>query len=120
MILGGLHLEGHIFGILRYPIRPLSIPAVFARALGLMGFKKAMSRGFSGGKQVIKSANTRNRAEFVYSGNNHGKLWVEVIIVTFLDAVVTVDVLTPASKNDVKHVETRTVHFSRPKSSFRF
>ena len=37
-----------------------------------------------------------------------------------LKAVATVDVLTPASKNDVKHVETRTAHFSRPKSSFCF
>ena len=53
-----------------------------------------------------------------YIKDNNGK-WVEVIIVTFLDAVATVDVLT-ASKNDVTHVETRTVHFSRPKSSFRF
>ena len=39
---------------------------------------------------------------------------LEVIIVTLLGAVATVDVLTPASKNDVKHVEARTVHFSRP------
>ena len=37
-----------------------------------------------------------------------------------LKAVATVDVFTPAIKNDVKHVETRTVHFSIPKSSFRF
>ena len=69
-MLGGLYLEGHIFGILRYPIRPLSIPAVFARALGLMGFKKAMSRGFSGGKQVIKSANTRNRGRVEMMGGS--------------------------------------------------
>ena len=38
----------------------------------------------------------------------------------FLKAVATVDVLTPAIENDVKHVEARTVHFSRPKSSFWF
>ena len=35
--------------------------------------KKATSRGFSGGKQVIKSANTRNRAEFFYSGRQKMK-----------------------------------------------
>ena len=55
-----------------------------------------------------------------YIKDDNGKLWVEVIIVAFLDAVGTVDVLTPAIKNDVKHVEARTVHFSRPKPSFCF
>ena len=39
------------------------------------------------------------------------KLWVEVIIVTFLDAVATIDVLT-ASNNDVKLGESRTVHLA--------
>ena len=29
---GGLYLEGHIFGILRHPIWPLSTPAIFTRA----------------------------------------------------------------------------------------
>ena len=40
--------------------------------------------------------------EFVYSSqqDDNGKIWVETIIVTFLDAVATVDVLT-ASYNDV-------------------
>ena len=38
--------------------------------------------------------------EFFYLKDNNGKLWVKVIIVTFLDAVATVDVLT-ASYNDV-------------------
>ena len=52
--------------------------------------------------------------------DDNGKLWVEVTIVTFLDAIATVDVLTPASKNDGKHIEIRTVHFARPKVSFRF
>ena len=42
-----------------------------------------------------------------------------MIIVTFLDAVATVDILR-ASDSDVKLVETRTVHFSRLKSLFRF
>jgi len=36
---------------------------------------------------------------------------VEVIIVTFLNAVLTVDVLT-ASNNDVIFAETQTVHFA--------
>ena len=36
---------------------------------------------------------------------------MEVIIVTFLDTVAIVDVLT-ANNNDVKLVETRTVHLS--------
>ena len=38
----------------------------------------------------------------------NGKLWVEVIIVTFLNAVTTVDV-SAASNNDLKLGETRTV-----------
>ena len=60
--------------------------------------------------------------EFVYSRRqkmkdslsqrNNGKLWVEMIIVTVLDIIATVNVLT-ASYNDVKPVETRTVpHFA--------
>ena len=44
---------------------------------------------------------------------------MEVIIVTFLDVLATVDVLI-ARNNDVKLTETRTVHFARLKSSFRF
>ena len=51
--------------------------------------------------------------------DGNGKLWVEVIIVTFLDVLATVDVLT-ARNNDVKLAETRTVHFARLKSSFCF
>ena len=47
---------------------------------------------------------------FLYKDDN-GKLWVEVIIITFLDTVVTVDVLT-ASNNDVNFVKTQTVHFT--------
>ena len=44
-----------------------------------------------------------------------------MIIVSFLDAVVTVDVLT-AIKDGVKtsKFEIRTVHFARVKSSYRF
>ena len=55
-----------------------------------------------------------------YIKDDNSKLWVEVTIVTFLDAIATVDVLTPAIKNDGKHIEIRTVHFARPKVSFRF
>ena len=36
-------------------------------------------------------------------------------MVTFLDALTTVDVSVSASNNDVDLVETRTVHFARPK-----
>ena len=43
----------------------------------------------------------------IYNDN----FWVEVIIVTFFNAVVTVDDLT-ASNNDVNFVETQTVHFA--------
>ena len=53
-----------------------------------------MSHGFSGGKQAIKLPSVRNRGQVVvYSGqqrirnfhlkDDNGKLWVEVIIVTF-------------------------------------
>ena len=43
-----------------------------------------------------------------------------VDMVTFLDALATVDVPVSASNNDVDLDETRTVHFARPKSSSRF
>ena len=58
--------------------------------------------------------------EFVYSiqqkkrtfhnKDDNGKLWVEVNIVTSVDAIATVDVLT-ANNNDVNLVETRNVYF---------
>ena len=52
---------------------------------------KAMSRGFSGGKQVINFSNARHRGwTTFYIKDDNGKLWVEVIIFTFLDAVATV------------------------------
>ena len=71
-----------------------------------------MSRGFLGGKQIIIELQMQEIiVEFVYSRqqkiknfsynkDDNGKSWVEVIIVTTLDAVVTVDVL-PANNNDV-------------------
>ena len=78
---------------------------------------KSMSRGFSGGKQVINSSNTRNCSRvclFLTTENeqlsilktitaNYGWKW----------SVVTVDVLT-VSNNDVNFVETKTVHFAWP------
>ena len=46
----------------------------------------------------------RKRRTF-YLKDNNGKLWVDVIVVIFFNAVGTVDVLT-ASNDDVKLVET--------------
>ena len=51
--------------------------------------------------------------------DDNGKLWVEVIIVSCLKAVASVDVFT-VSNTDVKLSETRTVRFSRLKSPSRF
>ena len=45
-----------------------------------------------------------------YLKDDDEELWVEVIIVTFLDAVAIVDVLTVSSK-DVTHVESQIVPF---------
>lgn len=69
---------------------------------------------------MIKFANKRNRRrvsllncrqqkikELCIIKNDNDKLSVEVIIVMFSNAVVTVDIHT-ASKNDVKLVEIRT------------
>ena len=83
---------------------------------------KVMSRGFSWGKQVINFSNTRNRRrvclflttenkQLVNIKDDNGKLWVELIIVTFFNAVATVDVRT-ASNNDVNFVETQTLQFA--------
>ena len=48
---------------------------------------KATSRGFSGSR-------SRDRRKFIifHLKDDNGKLWVEMIIVTSLDAVATVDV----------------------------
>ena len=70
-----------------------------------------MSRVLSGGKQSMKSADKKKSRSSLFIVDNikwrtfyfkddYGKLWVEVIIVSFLDAVVTTDVLT-ASNNDL-------------------
>ena len=55
----------------------------------------------------------------IYLKDDNGKLWVEVIIATFLNAIPTVDVLT-ASNNEVKLVKSQTVHFATLKSSSPF
>ena len=54
-----------------------------------------------------------------YKKDNNGKLWVESDRFFFPNAVATVDVLT-ASNNDVKLVETWTVHFANSKLYYRF
>ena len=70
---------------------------------------------------MINFCNRRNRGrvclfltteneQLFYIKDDNDKLWVEVIIVTFFNAVPTVDDLT-ASNNDVNFVETQTVHF---------
>ena len=77
-----------------------------------------MSRGFSTGEtgdkffQYKKSQSSLfildNRKWTTFSiKDDNGKLWVEVIIFTFWDAAVTVDVLT-GSNNDVNFFETQT------------
>ena len=53
----------------------------------------------------------RKCGEF-YLRDDNDKSWMEVTIVTFLDTVVTVDILI-ASNNDVKLVKTQTVHLAR-------
>ena len=80
-----------------------------------------MQRGFSGGKKVIKSANTRNRGQiclfkttentelFILKGDN-GKLWVGLIVVIFFNVVATVNVFTES-----KTCRNSTVHFARLK-----
>ena len=86
---------------------------------------KAMSRCSSGDKQVIiflqykKSRSSlfildnRKWTTFFIKDDNDN-LWVEVIIVTFFNAVTTVDVLT-ANNNNVNRTLCMTI-----KSSFRF
>ena len=76
--------------------------AILARAdnVGIDGIT-AMSRGISGGKQVIKSANTRNHDWICFNLDN--RKW------RIQNAVATVDFFT-ARNYDVKLVETRTVH----------
>ena len=52
---------------------------------------------------------TTENEQLFFIKDDNGKLWVEVIIVTFFNALVTIDVLT-ASNNDVNFVETQTAH----------
>ena len=73
---------------------------------------RAMYRSFSRAQTSLTLCflDLRKRAFFNLRDNN-SKLLVEVIIVTFLHAVATVDDLR-ASANDVKPVETRSVQFA--------
>ena len=85
--------------------------------------RKALSRGFSEGKQVMKISRSRlfivdnGKWKAFYRKDDNGKLWVEMIIqyCYFLDAVATVDVLKE-SNNVEKRVKTRAVHFAWLKS----
>ena len=61
-------------------------------------------------RSSLFTLDNRKERTFHYKDDNH-KLWVEVYIVTFLDAVATVDVLI-ANNNDVNRVETRNVTFA--------
>ena len=63
-----------------------------------------MAYVFSGGKQVIKSANTRNRGRVEMMGGSHRYFFL-------MQYVRRSGVLT-ANNNNVKPVETRTVHFA--------
>ena len=75
-----------------------------------------MSRGFSGGKQVKKLQWKKSRLSLFILDNSKWrpfllkdykvKIWVEVIVVTFLNAVATVDVLM-ANSYDVFLVNIR-------------
>ena len=88
-----------------------------------MGWKK-MSRGSSVGQTSITICNEEIAVEFVYSGQGemknflsfkhyNCKLWLGgTVIVTFSDAVVTLNVLTASNNEAEKLVETRTVHFA--------
>ena len=81
-----------------------------------------MQRGFSGGKQVIKSANTRNRGQiclfkttentelFILKGDNGKLIMGGIDRCYFFDAVATVDVFTES-----KTCRNSTVHFARLK-----
>ena len=81
-----------------------------------------MSRGFSWGKQVTKSSiqesrsslfikDNRKRRTFHLKDDTSDKLRLEVIIVTFLDGIETVGVLTESNVY-VKLDKTRSVYIS--------
>ena len=83
-----------------------------------------MSRGSSVGQTSVTICNEEIAVEFVYSGQGemknflsfkhyNSKLWLGgTVIVTFSDAVVTLNVLTASNNEAEKLVETRTVHFA--------
>ena len=77
-----------------------------------------MSHGFSGGKQMIKCANTRNSVHVCFKTkqqkkesfkfnlkDGNSKLWMETIIWTLLNSILTVFNST-TRKNDIKLDQT--------------
>ena len=64
-----------------------------------------MARGFSGGKQVIKSANTRNRGRLEMMGGSD-RCYFFLMQYDRRSGVLT------ANNNKVNFVETRAVHFA--------
>ena len=64
-----------------------------------------MARGFSGGKQVIKSANTRNRGRLEMMGGSDRCYF-------FLMQYDRTSGILTANNNNVNFVETRAVHFA--------
>ena len=79
---------------------------------------KAMLRGFSGGKQGIKSVNTKMQSSLFYLHNRklrrfnlkneNRKIWLEVILNT---VYATVEIFT-ARNCDVKLVKVYILHFA--------
>ena len=74
---------------------------------------------------IFCSDQYKKSRKIFYQQDDNGEFWMKVLIVTFLDVVNkemnwilgirdTADVLT-ASRDNVKLVETRTVHFARLK-----
>ena len=59
---------------------------------------------------AVKFVYSRQQKMNNFLQDDKGKVWVEVIIVTFLKGVATEDVLV-ANNNDVNFVETQTAHF---------
>ena len=76
-----------------------------------------MSRGFPGGK-LLHQYNKSQPSFFILDDKKWGIVGGSDHYYFFCIAVATVGVLT-ASNNDIKLVETRTVHFAKIKSLFR-
>ena len=102
-----------------HPATLFTIPTIFARAQGLMGLRQC--HGVSQGADKRKILPMEEIAvEFIVLDNkkrrhfhlkdDNVKIWVEVIIVSFLHAVATVDVFM-ANSNDANLAKTRQVRF---------